>query len=209
MFVVKIDGSDPALGVDGNSLDTTSTLGDLDSLLHVTSAGVPFEDGGLGANLTRDGSGTRFVDSDAHDIIGVVLQVVGDVFGGAFNLTTTEELLGVGRGVQNDTKSGGHVSGLAIAVEVDVLSGVGATVAIDVLKLVSGVWFLVVDLVVVVGLSNLADPGTDSHELLALSLLDFEEVTFLTVLVLTGVDHAACAGLFVVYHTAFIHVGIR
>jgi len=156
MFVVEIDSGDPALSVDCDSSDTTSALGDLDSLLLLTGVGVPGEDGGLGADLTGDSGLSVGADADAHDIIGVMLGVVGNVLGGVVDLATTEECLGVGCSVENDTEGGSHVDGLTLGVPVDVLSGVGASVTIDVLESVGLLRLLGFVFVVVGRLLNLA-----------------------------------------------------
>ena len=136
MFVVHIDGADPAISVDSDGSDSTSARSDLDSLLLLTSAGIPGEDGGLEASLTGDGSLTVGADTDAHNIIGVMVLVICDVLGGVFNFTTTEELLGVGLLIKNDTEGSSHVDSLSFRVIVDVLSGISASVTIDVLELV-------------------------------------------------------------------------
>lgn len=126
-----------------------------------------------------------------------MVGVLSDILGGVLDLATSEELLGVAVLVENDTKGGSHVDGLTLAVPVDVLLGVGASVAVNVLELVSSVRLILVDLVMVVGFSNLANPGTDSHELLTLSLLDFEEVALGTVFVLAFVARNVLAGCLV------------
>ena len=210
MFVVEISGSDVTLTVDGDSVDATSALCDLDTEALLASAGVPSEDGWLGANLTRDSHPSLGAESDGHDVIGVMVLIVGDVLGGAIDLTTTEEFLGVGFVVKDDTKGGSHVDGVTVAVPVEVLLGVTAPIAIDVLKSVGGVRLLVVHGVVVAWLSDLADPGADSHELLTFSLLDLEEVVFPTVVVLAAVAGHSLAGLLVVDDATAVssHIGI-
>ena len=59
---------------------------------------------------------------NAHDIISVMLGVSGNILGCAVNFTTSEESLGVGVRVKNDSKSSSEVANLLIFVEVDVLS---------------------------------------------------------------------------------------
>jgi len=198
MFVVEIHSTDPSLVVDSDGGDATGTLGNLDSLLLLTGAGVPLEDGGLGADLSGDGGLALGADANAHNIIGVMVLIVGDVLGRGIDLTTTEELLGVGLGVQDDTEGGGHVDGAASGVPVDVLTGVSASVAIDVLEVVLDGWLLVVDGVVLIGLDDLSNPGADRHELLAGGFLHFEEVVLATVVVLSAVISGGVAGLLVV-----------
>ena len=208
MFVVEIHSSNPAVVVDGASFDTTSALGDLDSLLLLTSARVPGEDGGLGADLSGDGGSACVVYANAHNIIGVMSLVIGDVLGRVVDLTTTEEFLGVGLGVKDDTEGGGHVDSGASVVPVDVLLGVSASVTIDVLEVVLDGWLVWVDGVVLIGLDDLSQPGADGHELLASSLLHFEEVILATIVVFTTVTVDGLAGLLVVLHAATVGLEI-
>lgn len=62
------------------------------------------------------------------------LLVVGNVLGSVVDLAATEELLGVGVGVQDDSEGSSHVDGMAMVVEVDVLARVSASVTVHVLK---------------------------------------------------------------------------
>ena len=211
MFVVEIDSSDHALTVERDSDDTTSALGDLNSLLLLTSACVPFENGGAGADLAGDGGLAFGAESYAHNVISVVVRVVGDVLGSAGNLATTEELLGVGWDVQDDTEGGSHVDSVALLVPVGVLLGVGTSVAVHVLKRVGRLGLRVVNLVVAIRLGDLADPGAQSHELLASRLLNGEEVVLTTILVLAFVAGVSLAGLFVDFSSALavhVHFGV-
>jgi hypothetical protein len=66
----------------------------------------------------------------------VCISVVGNVLGSVSDLATSEELLGVGGLVKDDSKGSGHVDGIAILVEEDVLSAVSASVSVDVLEVV-------------------------------------------------------------------------
>ena len=198
MLVVEIDSGNPAITVDCDGSDTTGALGNLYSLLLLSSACVPGEDGGLGADLAGDSGLALGANTDAHNIIGVMLHVIGNVLGSAVDLTTTEEFLGVGCWVKNDTKSSSHVDCLSTAVEVDVLLAVGATVAVDVLELVLSGGLVVVDWVVLIGLDDLSEPGAHGHKLLTLSLLDLEEVIFSGVVVLATIGIASLTGLFVI-----------
>jgi hypothetical protein len=100
------------------------------------------------------------------------------------DLATAEELLGVVSVTEDDTESGGHVDGVALAVEVTVLLGVGTSVSVDVLELVLLVWLLFVDVVVVGWLSNLALPWDTGGGLFANGLVALEEVVVVDVLVL-------------------------
>jgi len=210
MFVVEIGGGDVTFSVDGDGVDATGALCDLDTEALLASAGVPSEDGWLGADLTRDSHLSLGAESDGHDVVGVMVLIVGDVLGGVLDLTTTEEFLGVGFVVKDDTEGGSHVDGVTLAIPVAVLLGVAAAVAIDVLKSVGGVRDIVVHWVVVVWLSDLTNPGTDSHELLAGGLLDFEEIALLTVVVLAAVAGDSLAGLLVVLDATAVssHIGI-
>ena len=156
MFVVEIHSGDPAVAVDGNSGDATGTLGDLNSLLLLGTACVPGEDGWLGADLAGDGRLALRADANAHNIISVMVLVIGDVLGRVLDLTTTEEFLGVGTWVQDNAEGGSHVDSVAIFVPVDVLLGVGAPVAIDVLKVVLGRGLVVVDSVMLIGFDDLS-----------------------------------------------------
>ncbi len=211
MFVVEIGSADPSLRVHGNSLDTTGTLGNLDTLLLLASACVPGEDGGLGADLARDTSVARGVHTEAHDVIGVMVLIVGDVLGSGLNLATTEEFLRVRVLVKDNTESGSHVDSVALTIPVCVLLGVGATVTIDVLESVGLVGLLVVDWVMVVGLLDLTDPRANRHKLLTLSLFNLEEVVLATVVVLATIGASGgLTGFLVVLNasTIVLHLGI-
>ena len=197
VIVVKIDGADHVVSVDIAGNNTTGALGDLHTVLLLTSAGIPGEDGRRSTDLTGDSSVAASVDRDAHNIISVVISVLRAVLGRVLDLTATEELLGVGGNLKDHTESSSHVDGIALVVEVDVLLGVGAAVAVHILELVSAVRSLVVDLVVVIGLLDLTDPGANSHELLTLGFLDSEEVVLGTVVVLTVVIDGRLASLLI------------
>ena len=80
-----------------------------------------------------------------------------------FDLATTEEFLGVGTVIEDDTKSSSHVDSVSHNVEVDVLSAVGASVSIDVLEVVLFLRWVVADFIVVGWLSDLTNPWLDSH----------------------------------------------
>ena len=209
MFVVKINGSDPAIGIDSASSDTTGTLGNLNSLFLGTSVSIPSEDGRLGTNLTRDGCGTVGADANAHNIIGMVILIIGNILGSVLNFTTTEESLSVGCSVKDNTESSGHVDGLSTGIEVDVLLGVSASVTIDILELVASRRWVVIDRIMLSGLLNLANPGAHSHELLTLSLLNFEEIVLTTIIVFTTVIIGDFTCLFVHTDTSVVvHVGV-
>jgi len=117
----------------------------------------------------------------------VTILIVTSLLGLVHDLTTTEELLGVGVVIKDDTKSGSHVDDLTIAVNEAVLTRISASVTIDVLEFVSHVRLVIVDRVVTVGLSDLTNPGLNSHELLTLaSILGSEHVIIDTVLKLAS-----------------------
>ena len=209
MFVVKINGSDPAIGIDSASSDTTGTLGNLNSLFLGTSVSIPSEDGRLGTNLTRDGCGAVGADANAHNIIGMVILIIGNILGSVLNFTTTEESLSVGCSVKDNTESSGHVDGLSTGIEVDVLLGVSASVTIDVFEIVLSCRRISVDGVMIVWLNNLSDPGADRHELFTLSLFYLEEVIFTAIVVFTTIRWSSCTTFLVVDKTfTVVHVGV-
>ena len=139
-----------------------------------------------------------------------MVLVIGDILGSVSDLTTTEELLGVGLTVEDDTEGGSHVDSLSSAVEVDILLGVGASVAVDVLKLVSDIRLLVIDFVVAFRLCYLTNPRTNSHELLTLGLFYLEEVVLATIVIFSSVgdDTLACLLVILDATTITIHVGV-
>lgn len=71
--------------------------------------------------------------------------IVGNILSSVVDETTTEELLGVGAVIEDDTEGGGHVDGLAGGVEVDVLSGVSASVTVHIVQVVSDIWLRWID----------------------------------------------------------------
>ena len=168
MLVVEINGSDEgtALG-DGNGGDTSASLGELETVELLTSAGVPGEHDGGGSNLTGDGDLSLGADLDGHDVVGVLVLVVSNLLGGVVDFASTEEFLGVGGNIKNNTNGSSHVSGLLVLVPVHVLARVSASVAVHVLKLVLGVRLGGVHIVVSGRLDDLAEPGTASTELLS------------------------------------------
>jgi len=85
-----------------------------------------------------------------------MITIVGDLLGGVFDLTATEELLGVSLRVKDNTEGSCHVDRSIVTVEENVLSAISASVAVNVLKSVRAVGLGVVDGVVVVRLGNLA-----------------------------------------------------
>ena len=209
VLVVHVNGADPSVLGDAHSGDSAGTLSDLDSLHLLASAGVPLEDGGAGAVLAGDSGHTLGAESDRENIIGVMVLVSSDVLGSHVDFTRSEELLGVALAVEDDTEGGSHVDSLGVAVPVDVLLGVGASVAVDVLEGVGAVRLVRDNGVVLRGLSDLADPGTHSHELFTLSLLDLEEIGLGTVVVLAFGAVDVLAGLLVEHGAlSVVHVGV-
>ena len=110
--------------------------------------------------MTGKASRAILTHGKAHDVVSVSIGVIGDILGSVVDLTTTEELLLLGRAsvIQDNTESSSHVDDLALTVEMAVLTGVSATVAKDVVKSVSLIRLVERDRVVVVGLGNLTDP---------------------------------------------------
>lgn len=58
------------------------------------------------------------IDTNAQNIICVMVHIVRNILGRAVDLTATEKLLSVRRGVQNDTEGGGVVDGMTSGVPV-------------------------------------------------------------------------------------------
>jgi len=209
MFVVKIDSANPAIRVDSDGFDSTSTLSDLNSLLLLTSLGIPGEDGRLAAILARDSSSTVGANTGAQNIISMVFHVISDVLSSAINLTATKEFLGVVLVVKNDTKGSSHVDGLSTGVEVDVLLGVSASVTIDVLEIVGDARGILVDGVMVIRLDDLTFPRKYRHELFTLGFFYFEEIVFATTVVFAFIAFANGTGLLIDTDTSIIvHLGV-
>ena len=138
-----------------------------------------------------------------------MILVISDVLDVILDLTASEELLSIRSVVQDNTESSGHVDSLVLAVEVDVLLGVGATVAVDVLKFVGLVGALVVLLIVVIWLNDLSEPGTDGHLRLALFLVDLKEIAFRASFIFATIAGDRLAGVLVVANTvAIVHVDV-
>lgn len=203
VVVVEIDASEHGVVLGPtDSLDTSGTLLEFELVLLLTSSGIPNEDSGSGANLARYGKLSVGAQIDGGDIVVVTILIIASLLGAVLNLTTTEELLGVGVVVKDDTKSSGHVNDLTILVNETVLARVRASVTVDVVKGVSLVRLFIVDGVVIVRLSDLTNPWLDSHELLTFaSIFGSEHIIIDTVLAL-----ASLASLFVEFHarTSFV-----
>jgi len=131
MLVVEIDGSDPSIIVDSDGLDATGAFANLNSLLFFASAGVPGEDSRRRASLSGNSSLAAGIDTNAQNIICVMVHIISDILGRAVDLTATEKLLSVSGdasqihlelvdnlGVQNDTEGGGVVDGMTSGVPV-------------------------------------------------------------------------------------------
>lgn len=161
--------------VDGASLDTSSSLGELKAGDQGAVRDLPDEGDRGGTDLA--GHSVVTTDIETHDVVGVAVLVVGDIFGGVSDFSATEVLLFAGS-IGNNTESGGEVDELAVG-GVGVLSGVSRPVSPGVLDVERAVGLLLVDGVVVVGLGDLSLPWLDGHELFALTgLFDLEEVVF-------------------------------
>ena len=91
----------------------------------------------------------------------------------------------------------------------DVLLGVGASVAVNILKLVGDVRSVCNDWVVVIRLGDLTNPRTNSHELLTLGLFHLKEVVFLTIVILASVGHDTLACLLVVLDATTVTFHVR
>lgn len=86
--------------------------------------------------LSSDTKVSLGADVDGHDIVSVMILISGDVLGSAVDLATSEEFLGVGRWVENNSKGGSEVGNASALGEVDVLSRVNGSVPVDVLEVV-------------------------------------------------------------------------
>lgn len=125
---------------------------------------------------------------DGSDVVVVTILIVSSLLGLVLNLTTTEELLGVGVVVKNDTEGGGHVDDLTVLVDEAVLARISTSVTVNVVECVSGIRLIIVDGVVTVRLSDLTNPWADCHELLTFtSILNLEEVVLWTFVVIDTV----------------------
>jgi len=136
----------------------------------------------------------------------VSVFVVSNVLSSVVNFTTTEELLlrGLAFVVKNHAKSGSHVDSLSLAVKFNVLTRICRAVTEDVIKSVGLLGLLGARLVVAVGLSNLADPRADSHELLSLaSLFSSEEIIF-GLVILTVLNLVVASSLGVVLKSLLV-----
>jgi hypothetical protein len=193
MVVVSIDASDlGAVLVERAGSDSSGSLRELGAAFLLSSGGVPGEQNWLGSVLTGDSGVTSVVDLATEDIVSVSGEIASRHLGFLSDLATAEELLGVVSVVEDDTESGGHVDGVALAVEVAVLLGIGTSVSVDVLELVLLVWLSGVNVVVVGWLSNLALPWDTGGCLFANGLVALEEVVVVDVSVLGS---------------SFVHVG--
>jgi len=203
VVVVKIGASNHgSILANANSLDTSGTFFEFKLLFLLTSTGVPNKESGSGADLARDSPFSHLVHIYSKNIVVVTIFIVTSLLGLVLNLSTTKEFLGVLIMVKDNTKSGSHVDNLTVLVEEDVLARVSASVTINVLKSVSLIRLVVVDGVVIIRLSNLTNPGLNSHELFTFaSIFDSEHFIIDTVLALANL-----AGLFVELGTSTVVV---
>lgn len=105
-----------------------------------------------------------------------MILVTGNLLGLVLDLATSEESLGIGFLVEDDTKACGHISDIAIWIKVYVLTRVLASVAINVLQGVSCIWLRWIRFWMIIGLGDLTFPWLNSHELFALNLFYFLEL---------------------------------
>lgn len=190
-----------------NSGNTSSVSREGLSTDLLTRAGIPDKNSGVLANLTGDTSGsiTSSVAVHGHDVVAVMVLRGSGLLGFVLDLATTEELLGVGRLVKNDTEASSHVADVALRVVVNSHSRVLASVAIDVFELVSLIGLRLFNFRMIVGLdSGSSLPGLDGKELLTfLNLfgLKLKEIRFGLVLVIDGLE---LTGLLVHLHAAVV-----
>jgi len=176
MVVVKINASEHGVVLGPtDGLNTSGTLLEFKFVHLFTSDGVPNEDSGSGADLTGDSHLSVGAQINRGDIVVMTIFIVTSLLGLVGNFTTTEEFLGVGVVVKDDTKSSSHVNDLTVLVDEAVLARVSASVTVDVVKSVSLIRLIIVDGVVIVRLSDLTNPRLNSHELFTFaSIFDSE-----------------------------------
>ena len=124
-------------------------------------------------------------------------------------MATAEVLLGLGAVIQNNAESSCHINGFTIRVEVNILSGIFASVTVDPLESEVAVGRRRIRGRVVKRLLYSSNPRLYSHELLALSGIDLIEET--TLRQLTGlVDINDLSGVFVECDSLFsvLHIEI-
>mmetsp|Transcript_22822 Transcript_22822/g.16141 ORF Transcript_22822/g.16141 Transcript_22822/m.16141 type:complete len:251 (+) Transcript_22822:1353-2105(+) len=205
VFVVKIDTSNKLLVFrDSTSVDSSGTLADLEFLNLLTSLSIPKEERRSGTNLTGKSHLSAAANINGHDVVGVSIFVVSLLLGLVLNFTTAEEALGVSVVIEDNTESSGHIADLAVGVEEDVLSSVSASVSVNVVQSVSDIGLIVVNGVVIVGLSNLTNPRADSHELFSLTgILHLEEIVLLALLIINViVEDASLTSFLIEFSTA-------
>ena len=122
VIVVEANASNVgAIRGDRDGLDSTHALGELESLFERSINSTPCEHDGCATNLSGNSHLSSVANLDAHDIVGVSDLVGGVVLGGIVDLATTEELLGVGGLIEDNTESSSHVDSLSVGVVVNVL----------------------------------------------------------------------------------------
>lgn len=169
VVVTPVGGGDE-LGVagDGASGNCPGVLCELRPEPLLAGLSVPHEDCRPLANLASDGplSAAVRVHIHGHDIVGVMVQIIGHLLGFVLDFATTKELLGVRLLVQDDSEASSHVDDFAFWVIVHVLPRVLTPIPIHVLKTVARVWLTLVDSRMILGFFNCTKPGLDRQELL-------------------------------------------
>ena len=93
--------------------------------------------------------------------VGIACSLLGLVV----DFTTSEELLSVATLIEDHTETGSHVAHFVFVGVVNVLSGVLASVPVDVLDHVLGIWLTLVHLWMILWLLDSSDPRLNCHEL--------------------------------------------
>lgn len=186
MVVALVGGGDVlAVAGDGTSGNCPGILRELRPGPLLTGSSVPYEDRWRLANLTCDGplSVAMGVHIHRHDIVGVMVHIIGHLFRFVFDLASSEILLSVRLLVQNDSKTSSHIDNFAVGVVIHVLPRVLAPVPIHVLQRVCLVWLALVDRRMVIGFRDCANPRLHGQELFSLCyflnfLIEIEEIIF-------------------------------
>lgn len=197
VVVVEIDESAvvTVLG-DADGSHTARALGELIAGLLLTGAGIPCEGNGGRANLAGSGELSARRDGNCGNVVVVGVLVGGSLLGLVLGHAAAEEFLGVGALVKDNAKGSGHVDGLSIGVEENVLTAIGATVTVNVFEVVALRGLLAVHGGMVIRLHNCSFVGAHGHELFTLTgFHDFEHVGLGHLAALT---HLGGAGLLVV-----------
>jgi hypothetical protein len=130
-----------------------------------------------------------------HDIIGVMVEVIGNLLRFVFDWATSKEGLGVRFLIEDDAEASSHIDDLTIWVVVHILTGVLTSVSINVLELVHLIWWVLVNWGMVVWLCDGTDPWLYRQEFLGdCGLFDFfikvEEIILWSIILsqFTGYD---------------------